>query len=93
METVHSAPTYNALHPIPEDLVAEGEAEAGEKEDEFYYEDLEDDEHDLHHAHHVHGVKKEVLESFDFTDAESTMWKKVIMKTFHSLSQPLKHLQ
>ena len=77
METQHSAPTYNALHPIPEDFAAEGEAEAGEKGDEYYFEDQEDDEHELHHEHHVHGVKKEVLESFDFTDAESTMWKKV----------------
>ena len=76
METQHSTPTYNALHPIPEDFAAEGEAEELEKE-EFFYEDHDEDEHDVHHNSHMHGVKKEVLESFDFTDAESTMWKKV----------------
>ena len=85
METQHSAPVYNALHPIPEDFAAEGEAEAGEKSDEFYFEDQEDDEHEHHHEHHVHGVKKEVLESFDFTDAESTMWKKVLTSLINSM--------
>ena len=76
MESQHGPPTYNALHPIPEDFAAEGEAEELEKE-EFYYEDHDDDDHDVHHEHHMHNVKREVLESFDFTDAESTMWKKV----------------
>jgi len=31
----------------------------------------------IHHHHHHHHNKKEVLESFDFNDNESLMWRKV----------------
>lgn len=80
-----SPPVYNALHSIPENYVIEGvEAELVgdvvlEKDEEYYIEDYDDDENDAdHHNHHKHGFKRETLESFDFTDTESTMWKKVL---------------
>jgi hypothetical protein len=83
-----SPPVYNALHSIPENYVIEGvEAQLvgdiihPEKDEEYYVEDYDDDEHDVdHHDHHKHGFKRETLESFDFTDTESTMWKKVLEK-------------
>jgi hypothetical protein len=38
----------------------------------------EDDDYDVHHQHHhKHAHKKEVVESFDFIDNESMMWRKV----------------
>jgi hypothetical protein len=75
MEVAHKelqshATTYNVLHAIPEDAA----------EDEVMIDEHEDDEHDDHHSHsHKHhaAAKKSVHESFDFTDTESLMWRKV----------------
>jgi hypothetical protein len=75
-----AAPVYNALHTSVEgrSLASIPEAEPGvEKEEEFFYDDHDDDDQAIHHQAHMYGVKKETLESFDFTDAESTMWRKV----------------
>ena len=78
--------TYTPLHPVaasdhehggddntptPGPVHQHGETfDDGEPEDGD-----DDDDLDLHH--HKHAFKKEVLESFDFNDTESLMWRKV----------------
>ncbi len=88
MEMSHSA-TYNVLHNVAEEaggeLVMEGIVEpapAGHDGEHHYIENADEedyDDHDSthdHHGHHKHEVKQ-VLESFDFNDVESIMWRKV----------------
>jgi chloride channel 7 len=71
--TVDSLPTFNILH------YTEGEA-APEDEGQELVEDKDDDHSDMdehsHHNLHKYTSKKETLESFDFTDCESMMWRK-----------------
>jgi hypothetical protein len=70
-------PVYNALHTIPEEA-PEDEHPEGVEPDEYYYDEHDDDDHHDAHAHeHHHGAKKEAHESFNFTDVESMMWRKV----------------
>ena len=66
-------PVYNALHTIPEEVADRAESEAD-------YDDHDDDEthSDGHHEHHHHDVKQELHESFNFSDIESPMWRKVL---------------
>lgn len=64
---------YNVLH---------GEPEAGiDANDPVDTHDVEEDHEDsdsgLHKGHHKHASKREVVESFDFNDVESMMWRKV----------------
>lgn len=65
-----STTTYNVLH----NEMDEGDPEQVE---EIYEEEEEEEEH-LHQHSHKHEAKKEALESFDFNDTESMMWRKVI---------------
>ena len=66
--SVDAMPTFNILH--------QSDAEAVDADDRN--DELEDSEHDDHLSHKVHKStnKREVLESFDFTDSESMMWRK-----------------
>lgn len=67
-----SAPVYNVLHPDPLEKT----------DDDHIDHDHEDDEHDHHIDSHKHHMKREVLESFDFNDCESMMWRKVSLSHF-----------
>lgn len=64
---------YNILHgDIPESNLAEHDPVHD-------IHDNDEDDHDeghLSHKHHKHN-KKEVVESFDFNNVESMMWRKV----------------
>lgn len=78
--------TYNVLHNLPDDQVGE-ETPTGDHqpflEDQEAYDD-DDDDYDHSHQHKHKHEHKEVLESFDFTDSESMMWRKVGFKLFCS---------
>lgn len=52
--------------------------------DEEYGDDLDDDEEDEHNIDHGsdHGVKKEIVESFEFTTIQSPTWKKHNVRRF-----------
>ena len=63
---------YNILHGEPDNPT--DQIEVVETHD--YDEDRDDDLHD-HKSHSKHAHKKEVVESFDFNDVESMMWRKV----------------
>ncbi len=72
-----STATYNVLHNLPDehagDLSPSGDYSAEE------HELMDDDDDDIDHVHlhkHKH-VHKETLESFDFNDTETMMWRKV----------------
>ncbi len=79
--------TYTPLHPNAgeNDNPDVDEGHPGELIDENELDD--DSDEDDHHVHdsHKHAFKKEVLESFDFNDVESMMWRKVILS--HSSKQ------
>lgn len=67
----HQTAVYNVLH---------GDQDMGEGIESHEVHDYEDDHDDDHlsaHKHHKHEHKKEVVESFDFNDVESMMWRKV----------------
>ena len=66
--TTSSTTTYNILH----NEVDEDNADLNE---EMYDDDEEEEEH--HQQSHKHETKQGVLESFDFNDSESMMWRKV----------------
>ncbi len=65
-ERRHSITAFNVLHTSEED--------ANNEENII---DEDDDDHDDHGHGHEHEKKKELLESFDFNDRESIMWRKV----------------
>jgi hypothetical protein len=75
-------PTYTPLHaiaggddtPVNDELLLQTEETL---EDNDYNEEDENDD-DVAHRH-KHHFKKEVLESFDFNDVESVMWRKVFV--------------
>ena len=73
--TTSQRPVYNALHSIPEEETHHEEVDHEVDEDKFDEAD-EDEDHDDHKGHH-HGEKKQIQESFDFTDAETLSWRKV----------------
>ena len=64
------APVYNVLHSSDPDHIEESHEIV----------DGDDDIDDDHHAEkkHKHEFKAETLESLDFLDVESMMWRKVI---------------
>ena len=68
---------YNILHGEPDN--PNDQIELVETHD--YDEDRDDDPHD-HKSHHKHAHKKEVVESFDFNDVESMMWRKHQFRRF-----------
>lgn len=79
--------TYTPLHPVaPGDHDGTGDdntptaGPATHQHSEFDEGEAEDgdDDDDLDIHHHKHAFKKEVLESFDFNDTESMMWRKVL---------------
>jgi hypothetical protein len=77
MDTHSSGATYSILHNVagvdhPHDTIPSEHVDENEiiDEDDF-------DETDLHNHHQKHQMKREVLESFDFNDVESMMWRKV----------------
>jgi hypothetical protein len=75
MDSRHgSSSTYNVLHnsTVDNDL---GDAQQNDFIDE--YDDEEPLEYASHKKQHHQQQKKEVLESFNFGDMESIMWKKV----------------
>jgi hypothetical protein len=71
-ESLHGTSTYNVLHAIPEDAAEDEDGGMDEHDDDH-------DDHDDHngHKHHQAASKKPTLESFDFTDTESMVWRKV----------------
>jgi hypothetical protein len=77
-----STTTYNVLH---------NEMDEGNPEqvDEIFEEEEEEEEH-LHHHSHKHEAKKDALESFDFNDTESMMWRKVF-QIVHIFSKFIDH--
>lgn len=77
METRPSV-TYSALH----NPVSEGNNDLDNNDmlDEDEFEEIE-----LHSHHHKHHVRKESLESFDFNDVESMMWRKVSISIYSSI--------
>ena len=89
MEISHSA-TYNVLHNVVEETGSEFQVEgmvpnAVQDITPFQHENSDDyDDDDYDSIHDTHGnskhaeEKKQVLESFDFNDVESMMWRKVI---------------
>lgn len=69
--SIAELPVFNVLHSNETDAHNEEENHADD-----------DDDHDDHHKSHGHGghkggSKREVQESFDFTDVESMAWRKV----------------
>lgn len=84
METSPTDPTYSVLHNLVEEEleVRDKELSASQAQiqllnEEDYLDDDDHDEIDAHHHHHKHSSKAQTLESFDFTDCESIMWRKV----------------
>ena len=81
MEIQHSA-TYNVLHNVVEEFEEKERKDDQVNEqhpivaDDAIYEDDDYESVDLHHHSHHHEVKQ-TLESFDFNDVESIMWRKV----------------
>jgi hypothetical protein len=75
MEVQHSpGATYNVLHNVVD---GDHDLKIPEELGEEYIDEEEYDEMDDHHSHkHKHEFKKETLESFDFNDCESYMWRK-----------------
>ena len=79
--------TYTPLHTIPADN-EEGPEDNSPRtahaetllEGDDYNEEDDNDEHET--QQHKHQFKKEVLESFDFNDVESMMWRKVSLYLF-----------
>jgi G3E family GTPase len=70
---------YNVLHAESTDAQAKEEqlhdtvdTHGAEGEEEH-----EESDSGHHKSHHKHAHKKEVVESFDFNDVESMMWRKV----------------
>lgn len=75
----HQGAVYNVLHGEGDNIPSEpGELPMGDGAHE-YEDDHDDDEHG--HKHHKHAHKREVLESFDFNDVESMMWRKVYCRS------------
>lgn len=73
--SIDGMPTFNILHNTDgNDTIQTNENLADDHEDKDDHDDDHDD-HD-HRQHHKQSQKKEVLESFDFTDSESMMWRK-----------------
>ena len=68
-DKIIGAPVYNVLHNNDPDHVEESHEVV----------DGDDDVDDDHHAEkkHKHEFKAETLESLDFLDVESMMWRKV----------------
>lgn len=76
--TIDALPTFNILLTSDPDVVVP--VDLDENYDER--EDSENDEHSTHKSHHTTN-KKETLESFDFTDSESMMWRKHQYRRFY----------
>ncbi len=92
-----SEPTYTPLHPVvgeSEEVVEDNSPRQHAETldgDDYTYEEDDADDHETHHQKHL--FKKEVLESFDFNDVESMMWRKVILSiSCYFFVSPLIHL-
>lgn len=73
-DKIISAPVYNILHSNEHDH-AEESHEIGDADDDI------DNDHSLHKTR-KHEFKAETLESLDFLDVESMMWRKVYICIF-----------
>eukprot|EP00981_Chlorochromonas_danica_P015382 scaffold11846_cov149-Ochromonas_danica.AAC.13 len=70
----HPSTTYSVLHNVESETVPNDTEDMGD--DNEMVDDDEFDEIELHHHQHHPPAKKQVFESFDFTDVESIMWRK-----------------